>query len=174
MEFGGLDCWVYSKPHGKAPCGGDVYYASSCATGRIIRLLLADVAGHGYAVSRVADDLRALMRRFVNRLDQAEFVALLNDQFASSSPGDVFATAIVATFFAPSRRLCLCNAGHPRPLLYSASTRQIWKDHSQNFSPRFIEYRRTNFGNMPTPAPPLCSCATKTPFGRMRRRTPIG
>jgi phosphoserine phosphatase RsbU/P len=124
MEFGGLDCWVYSKPHGEAACGGDVYYASSCATGRIIRLLLADVAGHGQAVATIADDLRALMRRFVNRLDQTEFVRLLNDQFATSSRGDVFATAIVATFFAPSRRLRLCNAGHPRPLLYSAFTRQ--------------------------------------------------
>jgi hypothetical protein len=43
VVFGGLDAWVYSKPHGKAQRGGDVYYASSCAAGRISRLLLADV-----------------------------------------------------------------------------------------------------------------------------------
>src|SRR5580658_568273 len=41
VAFGGLDAWVYSKPHGDAEHGGDVYYASSCATGRIARLLLA-------------------------------------------------------------------------------------------------------------------------------------
>jgi serine phosphatase RsbU (regulator of sigma subunit) len=35
-----------------------------------------------------------------------------------------FATAIVTTFFAPSRRLMICNAGHPRPLLYRAATKQ--------------------------------------------------
>jgi hypothetical protein len=124
IGLSGLDCWIYSKPHGGAPSGGDVFYASSCATGRIVRLMLADIAGHGSSVASLAHDLRTLMRRFVNRLDQAEFVHLVNNQFAKSSPGAVFATAIVGTFFAPSRRLRLCNAGHPRPLLYRAATRQ--------------------------------------------------
>ena len=113
VEFGGLDTWVYSKPYGKAEYGGDVYYASSCATGRISRLLLADVAGYGHSVAGTAAELRTLMRRFVNRLDQREFVRLLNRQFAALSRQGAFATAIVTTFFAPSRRLIVCNAGHP-------------------------------------------------------------
>ncbi|MEO8050818.1 MAG: PP2C family protein-serine/threonine phosphatase [Acidobacteriota bacterium] len=124
VEFGGLDTWVYSKPYQQAHAGGDIYYASSCATGRISRLLLADVAGHGASVAVTAADLRTLMRRFVNRLDQTEFVQLLNQQFASLSREAVFATAIVATFFEPSRRLTLCNAGHPCPLLYRAAERK--------------------------------------------------
>src|SRR5439155_13355891 len=82
FSFSGLDAWVYSKPYGGARHGGDIYYASSCATGRITRLLLADVAGHGQTVAAAAADLRTLMRRFVNRLDQTEFVRLLNEQFA--------------------------------------------------------------------------------------------
>src|SRR5580704_16233941 len=102
VAFGGLETWVYSKPYGDAEHGGDVYYASSCATGRISRLLLADVAGHGHAVAGTAADLRSLMRRFVNRLDQAEFVKLLNQQFTELSKDGAFATAIVTTFFAPS------------------------------------------------------------------------
>src|SRR5580658_9570261 len=125
VAFGGLDAWVYSKPHGNAQRGGDVYYASSCATGRIARLLLADVAGHGISVAETAAGLRTLMRRFVNRLDQTEFVRLLNQQFAALSENGAFATAIVATFFEPSRRMSVCNAGHPRPLLYRAA-RQRW------------------------------------------------
>jgi len=124
VEFGGLDTWVYSKPYGEAHSGGDIYYASSCATGRISRLLLADVAGHGHSVAATAADLRTLMRRFVNRLDQAEFVRLLNQQFAAMSRDAIFATAIVTTFFEPSRRLTVCNAGHPRPLLYRAAQRR--------------------------------------------------
>jgi sigma-B regulation protein RsbU (phosphoserine phosphatase) len=124
VEMGGLDAWVYSKPFGKAQRGGDVYYASSCATGRITRLLLADVSGHGNSVASTAADLRTLMRRFVNRLDQSEFVRLLNQQFTALSQAGTFATAVVATFFAPSQRLIVCNAGHPRPLLYQASTRE--------------------------------------------------
>ena len=121
VEFGGLDAWVYSKPYGNAQHGGDVYYASSCATGRITRLLLADVSGHGTKVAATAADLRTLMRRFVNRLDQAEFVRLLNQQFVGLSKQGAFATAVVTTFFAPSRRLTVCNAGHPRPMLYRAA-----------------------------------------------------
>ena len=125
VAFGGLDAWVYSKPFGNAQHGGDVYYASSCATGRITRLLLADVAGHGISVAETASGLRTLMRRFVNRLDQTAFVRLLNQQFAAVSKDGAFATAVVATFFEPSRRMSVCNAGHPRPLLYSAA-KQRW------------------------------------------------
>ena len=131
VAFGGLDAWVYSKPHGEAQHGGDVYYASSCATGRIARLLLADVAGHGHSVASTAADLRTLMRRFVNRLDQTEFVRLLNQQFTALSKDGAFATAVVATFFEPSRRMTICNAGHPRPLLYRA-TRHQWDFLGQN------------------------------------------
>src|SRR6202158_6295155 len=124
VQLGGLDAGVYSKPFGNAQRGGDVYYASSCATGRISRLLLADVSGHGNAVAATAADLRTLMRRFVNRLDQAEFVRLLNQQFIALSQAATFASAVVTTLFAPSRRLTVCNAGHPRPFLYRAAERQ--------------------------------------------------
>jgi serine phosphatase RsbU (regulator of sigma subunit) len=124
VQFGGLDAWVYSKPFGQAHAGGDVYYASSCATGRISRLLLADVAGHGNTVANTAADLRILMRRFVNRLDQTEFVRLLNQQFSVLPRTGAFATAVVTTFFEPSRRLTVCNAGHPRPILYRAAERR--------------------------------------------------
>src|ERR1700737_1578816 len=137
VEFGGLDAWVYSKPYGKAHAGGDVYYAASCATGRISRLLLADVAGHGSSVAKIAADLRTLMRRFVNRLDQTEFVRLLNQQFAKLSQEGTFATAIVTTFFAPSRRLNVCNAGHPRPFLYRAANgNRNLRDHEEQADQR--------------------------------------
>lgn len=125
LVIGGIDAWVYSRPYGQSPRGGDVYYASSCAAGRITRLLLADVSGHGKTVAGVAADLRVLMRRYVNRPDQSEFVRLLNQQFAALSRDGAFATAIVTTFFSPNRRLVLCNAGHPRPILYRAS-REEW------------------------------------------------
>src|SRR3984893_11953717 len=124
VEFGGLDVRVYSKPYGQAQSGGDVYYAASCATGRISRLLLADVSGHGNAVAATAADLRTLMRRFVNRLDQTEFVRLLNQQFMALPRTGAFATGIVTTFFEPSRRLTVCNAGHPRPMIYRSAQRQ--------------------------------------------------
>lgn len=120
----GLDAWVYSKPFGESSAGGDVYYVSSCATGRITRLLVADVSGHGGAVAELAVDLRRLMRKYVNHIEQTRFVNSMNEQFTELSAAGVFATAIVTTFFAPTRQLSLCNAGHPPPLWYRASTKQ--------------------------------------------------
>src|ERR1700684_1025274 len=105
VELAGLDVWIYSKPFGQAPRGGDVYYVSSCASGRISRLLLADVSGHGKSVASTAADLRTLMRRFVNRLDQTEFVRLLNQQFTALSKDGAFATAVVATVFERAREM---------------------------------------------------------------------
>ena len=58
VVMAGLDAWVYSKPFGGAEGGGDVYYVSSCATGRITRLLVADVSGHGSSVAQTAAGLR--------------------------------------------------------------------------------------------------------------------
>src|SRR5260370_2830346 len=147
VEFGGLDAWVYSKPYGNAQHGGDVYYASSCATGRITRLLLADVSGHGNTVASTAANLRTLMRRFVNRLDQTEFVRLLNQQFAELSEAGTFATAVVATFFAPTPRLIVCNAGHPRPLLYQAADRQ-WTLLGSDPSHQDVTAKYSPLGNM--------------------------
>lgn len=114
----GMDVWLYSRPHKNVASGGDVYYLSSCASGRISRLLLADVSGHGLAVAQCAIRLRELMRRHINRVNQSRFVAELNEEFANVTHDDVFATAIVGTFFATTRSLQLCTAGHPYPLIY--------------------------------------------------------
>ena len=118
VVMAGLDAWVYCKPYQGEVGGGDVYYVSACATGRITRLLIADVSGHGSAVSETAAQLRALMRQYVNYLDQTQFVRSLNEKFTALTADACFATAVVTTFFAPTNRLILCNAGHPPPLLY--------------------------------------------------------
>jgi serine phosphatase RsbU (regulator of sigma subunit) len=124
VAVGGLDAWVYCRPFGEADGGGDVYYVSACATGRITRLLLADVTGHGAAVCDVAGQLRGLMRRYVNYLDQTAFVRSMNDQFVDLSDAGCFATAVVTTYFAPTGYLSVCNAGHPPPLVYRARERR--------------------------------------------------
>jgi len=120
----GLDAWAYSKPWAGDAAGGDVHYVSSCASGRITRMLVADVSGHGSKVAETAVRLRQLMRRFVNHLDQRRFVAELNSEFAQLSRDGRFATAIVCTFFAPTNHLTISNAGHPPPLRYRARTKQ--------------------------------------------------
>ncbi len=124
VRLAGLDVWLHARPFAQAEGGGDVYYVSSCATGRITRLLLADVAGHGADVSELASVLRDLMRQHINHVDQVSFVRRMNEAFVTQSRVGIFATAVVTTFFAPSATLRLCNAGHPPPLLWRASERK--------------------------------------------------
>jgi serine phosphatase RsbU (regulator of sigma subunit) len=124
VTLSGLDAWVYARPYAQADAGGDVYYVSACATGRINRLLVADVAGHGEKVQSVALQLRDLMRRYVNYLDQSKFVVSMNHHFVECSAAGCFATAVVTTFFASTRTLSVCNAGHPPPQLWRARTRE--------------------------------------------------
>lgn len=118
----GLDVWLHSCPVDNAANGGDVYYLSSCASGRISRLLVADVSGHGSLVSKLALRLRDLMRRYINRISQTHFVEGMNEEFAGFNQVDRFATAFVGTFFASTRSLQICTAGHPQPLIYRHSS----------------------------------------------------
>ncbi len=121
----GLDAWVFCPPYQNAARGGDVYYMSSCATGRINRLLVADVSGHGDQVAATASHLRGLMRRFINHINQGKFIARMNEQFALLADMGGFATAAVATFYAPTNELLFSSAGHPPPLFYQ-SKRRVW------------------------------------------------
>ena len=121
-QMTGIDAWVYSLPYGGAVGGGDLYYLSSCASGRVTRMLLADVSGHGSAVSGIATSLRTLMRKSVNMISQRSLVQSMNRQFAEVAAKSCFATAVVVTYFSPSRKLSISNAGHPHPLLYRRET----------------------------------------------------
>jgi len=119
----GLEIHVISRPYHMAGAGGDVHYVSSCGTGRITRLLLADVAGHGDDVAQLAGKLRDLMRRYINHIDARTLTTEINQQFSGVSTPGRFATALIGTFYAPLRQLTLVNAGHPPPVLFRAATR---------------------------------------------------
>jgi len=121
----GIDAWISSQPYHGDAGGGDIHYVSMCGAGRIARFVLADVAGHGDAVSGLALQLRTLMRRHVGTVDQTRFARALNRAFGRLSRDGIFATAALATYFAPTDQLITSLAGHPRPLWYQAAT-QRW------------------------------------------------
>lgn len=123
LKTTGLDVWIYSKPHANSQNGGDVYYVSSCASGRITRILLADVSGHGEAVSDRAESLRALMRSNINYVNHTSLVNAVNREFVGKTSNGAFATALVGTFFAPTKKLTLSSAGHPNPFLFKPETK---------------------------------------------------
>jgi serine phosphatase RsbU (regulator of sigma subunit) len=85
-------------------------------------MLLADVSGHGGSVAPVAVALRDLMRENINFIKQTHVIASLTSQFESISATGCFATALVSTFFSPTRTLAVCNAAHPLPLFRDART----------------------------------------------------
>lgn len=126
LHMTGLDMYLVARPFEDQDAGGDVYYASSCASGRISRVVLADVAGHGGTVSDFADGLRKMMQRYVNYTSHKRFVARLNRAFGEATDDGLFATAVALSYFAPKRELKLINAGHPPPLHYDAK-RNRWE-----------------------------------------------
>lgn len=126
FEAPGLDIYVHSAPYKDSHTGGgDIYYLTSCASGRISRFLLADVSGHGEAVSKLAVSLRDLLRDNVNKISQQQFVTQMNREFGDVADESGFATAVVATFFEPRKSLSISVAGHPYPIYYRAA-RQKW------------------------------------------------
>jgi phosphoserine phosphatase RsbU/P len=120
----GVDAWVYSQPCENQAAGGDVHYVSTCCGGKVVRLVLADIAGHGAGVAETGANLRLLMRRFINHQNQLNVVRSLNREFTAASASGVFATAVVMTFESSGNRLVVSNAGHPPPLWYQAKRRR--------------------------------------------------
>lgn len=120
----GLDVCLYCKPFGGDREGGDVYYLSSCSSGRITRLVLADVRGHGEGVVSLSNNLRRLVQRYIDHIDHGTLVRSINRAFVSVGDASTFATGLIATFFVPTSTLALTNAGHPPPLLFRAESRQ--------------------------------------------------
>lgn len=114
----GLDLWVYSQPYDGAETGGDIYYVSSCASGRITRIVLGDVSGHGLDASPHAATLRSIIRKNVNYISQSRVVDAVNNQFEENSTVGRFATALIGTYFQPKQELTVCSAGHPPPLIF--------------------------------------------------------
>jgi len=115
----GIDVYVHSTPYQGGDSGGDIYYISQCGAGNIARVVLADVAGHGTSVADLALSLQRLMRKNINTMDQTRFARDLNSEFDAINTAGRFATALLATYWAPTNHLILVNAGHPPPLRYS-------------------------------------------------------
>ncbi len=117
----GVDAWISSDPCEGAAEGGDIHYISQCGAGKISRFFIADVSGHGATVAALASQVRGMMRRNINTVNQVRFARALNRQLLALNETGRFATALLATYFAPTDHLIVCNAGHPRPLWYVAA-----------------------------------------------------
>lgn len=120
----GLQGWIFSQPL-RGNAGGDVYYLSLCGAGQLTRVGVADVSGHGEAVSRAAERLRELMRKHINTFDQSEMARELNRAFEQEASRGKFATVLLLGVARATGELVFTNGGHPSPLWYRAA-RQMW------------------------------------------------
>jgi serine phosphatase RsbU (regulator of sigma subunit) len=118
----GIDGTIYSSPCA-GPHGGDVHYLSVCGSGLLSRVCVADVAGHGEALAVVGAEMHRHLRRTVDTLDERRVLRAL-DRRLTGGPRAVLTTAAVLTYYAPSRRLTVSYAGHPRGWIYSSVTGQ--------------------------------------------------
>jgi len=116
----GLEGWVYSAPIELGHPGGDTHYFSVCGQDVLSRVALADVSGHGRAVSEIADRLLNLMRGYIDRVEQRAFLAELSGSLLAMHSAEQvpFATALLVGFDSSTGQLLYTNAGHPPPLRY--------------------------------------------------------
>lgn len=120
----GLDVWLYSRAY-QADHGGDIHYLSTCGHSAVLRFAIADVAGHGASVAPVAARFKRLIVKHMNKLDQSLLAKSLNDEFFNEHAAGLFVTTLLTSYYRPTGHLIVCNAGHPRPLLFRHAE-QTW------------------------------------------------
>jgi sigma-B regulation protein RsbU (phosphoserine phosphatase) len=125
IELPGLLGWVCCTPFGHATGGGDVHYLSVCSKGRVSRIALADVAGHGESANSLAVRLRRVLQQHTDNWDQSALMRELNEAFKRDAKGVHFATAVVLGFYFGTGELLFTNAGH-LPQLWHHAESGVW------------------------------------------------
>ncbi len=120
IDLPGLEGTLYSSAC-DGPHGGDIHYLSVCGSGLLTRLCLADVAGHGDAVAAVGREMYSQLRRSVDIIDERRVLRAI-DRRVSSAEFATMTTAVLVTYYPPSKRLTVSYAGHPPAWYYTART----------------------------------------------------
>jgi serine phosphatase RsbU (regulator of sigma subunit) len=121
LALPGLRGVLYSRPCSGAS-GGDIHYVSVCGSGLLARVCLADVAGHGPTIAAVGVEMHAHLRRSVDVIDERRVLSRM-DRRLDAKGLRAMTTAVLATYYPPSRRLTVSYAGHPTGWLYRAHDR---------------------------------------------------
>ena len=96
--------------------GGDIYYMSLCGADKLTRMAIADVVGHGEAVSQVSKWVYEALLSRVNALDGNSVLSELN-ALAGGKTTQAMTTAAVVAYYRNTNRLYLSFAGHPPVLV---------------------------------------------------------
>ena len=100
--------------------GGDIYYLSVCEKDNLTRIAVADVVGHGSAVSEVSEWLYHTLEERMNDTAGNDLLADLN-RSASARGIEAMTTAAVVGFYTADSNFYYSYAGHTPALLRRAS-----------------------------------------------------
>ena len=107
----GISASVYSTASG-GERGGDIYYLSVCNIGKLTRIVIADVRGHGEQVGEISSWLYQCLQDKMNSLDGAGVLADLNG-IVHERGFEAITTAAVVSYCSVDSMLYYSYAGHP-------------------------------------------------------------
>lgn len=106
----GINASLYSSSS-DGDKGGDIYYLSVCESDRITRIVVADVMGHGEAVSEMSQFIYNALKSHMNDPSGDRVLSEVN-QLATSRGMSAMTTAAVIAFFSGENNLYFAYAGH--------------------------------------------------------------
>ena len=121
---GGLTISLYSSASDGGK-GGDIYYFSVCPRDTLTRIAVADVVGHGQAVSDVSQWMYTSLQTRMNKLDGHEILDELN-RLAVDRGYNAVTTATVVGYYTVKSTLYFCYAGH-HPVLIRRRGESGWQ-----------------------------------------------
>lgn len=116
VQTGSIAGSVYSSACGGGK-GGDVYYLSVCGVDKLTRIAIADVVGHGEAVSTMGQWLCDALTARMNSGDGNGVLVDLN-RIVLERGFTALTTAAVVAFYRANYHLYVSYAGHPPVLLH--------------------------------------------------------
>lgn len=118
VETNGIRACLFRRPcdGGK---GGDIYFFSVCGSDLLTRIAVADVVGHGEAVSETSGWVYESLAANMNSEDGTRVLEDTNRATAARGL-DAMSTAVVAAYYRADGRFYYSYAGHHETLLLRA------------------------------------------------------
>ena len=115
-QMPGLQMRIFSKQSEQGlEGGGEIHFVSSCASGRITRILIADICGSESIFKQFSCQIRDGLLKSINSIWQTKVIEEMEDQLREFANHGGFATASIATFFAPTRSFVCLLYTSPSP-----------------------------------------------------------
>lgn len=133
--------------------GGDIYYYSVCQSGKLSRIVLGDVVGHGDEVSPISGWVYDSLKTYMNKLEGNEILNNLNNAIYEHGL-EAMTTAAVIAFYLGDNNFYFSYAGHYPALVRRKGEKDWWPaeiQSSENVAnlplgiKRDIKYQQQNF-----------------------------